>query len=175
MVLLHVLIHRTAGARCQAGARLKLLARIELGVAFTWCIVAAVAFRRLPPGLLLLNTAYVAVVSLGLGYCYFILFALSETALRIRLLLGSYIAERQGSPEPGVTPPDGYNPAAMIDQRIDRLLAMGAAREEGTRIFRVKCLVYYYALSLHLLSHAWRTALFGASSDGRSFVIWKNE
>jgi hypothetical protein len=175
MALVHLLVHRTAGARCHPGSRLKLLARIELGVTLVWVILAGIAFSHLPLGLRLLNMSYVLVVSLGLGYCYFIVFALSETALRIRLLLKSYVAERQPGDGPAATPAEEYDPAAMIGERIDRLLAMGAAREEAGKIFGSKGLVYYFALSIHCLSQVWRAAIFGAGSDGRSFVIWNEK
>ena len=131
MFVSHVLLQRTVYAGGEPKARLKLAIRIVLGVTVIWGILAAAVLSGLLLPLLLLNTAYVMFVSFGLGMCYFNVFALSETALRIRVLLETYLAEKRGetSSRPGVV--EGYDAAALIGVRVDRLLSMGAAREQG--------------------------------------------
>jgi hypothetical protein len=171
MVLLHVLVYRLRLVRDDPGARLKLLARIELAVAAAWGLMALVLFAGLPPARALLNAAYVVAVGLGMGYTYFIFFALSETALRTRLLIERYVAERHGAAGPAA---GDYHAGTMLAERIERLLAMGAAREEGGKLFGVRGLVSTFSWAVHTLTRAWRGVLFGRRPDSRTFVIWED-
>jgi hypothetical protein len=174
MVLLHVLVYRAGLVRDNPGARLKLLARIALAVSAVWGLMAVVLFAQLPLALALLNTAYVVVVSLSTGYTYFIIFSLSETALRTRLLVERYVAERRGTAGPGPDPTEDYHAGTMLSERIDRLLAMGAAREERGKLLGVRGLIFYFSWAMHTLTRIWRGILFGRRPDSRTFVIWKD-
>ena len=93
----------------------------------------------------------------------------SETALRIRFLLESYLAEKrdQAGPAPGFE--KEYDPATMIGVRIDRLLAMGAARGQDGKILMVNVPLILTAKLFHFARSVWRGVLFGSADDDRSW------
>ena len=172
--LLHLLLQRTVFSGGEPKARLNLVIRIVVGVTVVWGLLSAVVLSRLPLPLLLLNTAYVVVVSFGLGMCYFNVFALSETALRIRLLLESYVAEKQGrsTVSPGTL--RDYDASALIDVRIDRLLAMGAAREHEGKILAVSLPLIWTSKFFYVIRSNMRWLLFGSIVDDRTSEVWKD-
>ena len=174
MLLSHLLLQRTIYCTGDAKARLKLVIRIVVAVTAVWGVLSAAVLSRLPLPLLLLNTAYVMIVSFGLGMCYFNVFALSETALRIRLLLESYLAEKRGdaSWEPGI--PKDYDAATLIKVRIDRLLAMGAVREENGKILAVSTPLVLTSKLFHFIRSIWKEVLFGSVPDDRTSEVWKD-
>ena len=154
--------------------RLKLVIRIVVGVTAVWGILAAVFLWSLPVPLRLLNIAYVIVVAFGLGMCYFNVFALSESALRIRILLESYAAEKRGDPTWNSGSLKDYDAAALIGVRIDRLLALGAARERDGKIRAVSGPLILTAKLFHLIRSIWRRVLYGAALDDRTSDVWKD-
>ena len=174
IVVLHVLLQRTVYSAGEPRARLKLVIRIVLGVTALWGILAVVLLSKLPLPLLVLNTAYVIVVSFGLGMCYFNVFALSETALRIRFLLESYVAEKRGDTASTPGADEGYDAESLIGVRIDRLLAMGAAREQDGRIRMASAPLVLTSKLFHFARSVWRGVLFGPAADDRTSEVWKD-
>ena len=174
MMLLHVLLQRTVYLAGESRARLKLVIRIVTGVTAACGVLSAAMFSSLPLPLLLLNTAYVTIVSFGLGMCYFNVFVLSETALRIRLLLESYVAEKRGDKGWDHGTLKAYDAAALIGARIDRLLAMEAAREQGGKILVVSVPLVLTAKLFHFIRSIWKGVLFGPVPDDRTSDVWKN-
>jgi hypothetical protein len=175
VLLLHVLLQRTVCTGGEPRARLKLVIQIVLGVTVTWGILAAVVLRGLPVPLLLLNIIYVMIVTFGLGMCYFNVFALSETALRIRFLMEAYAAEKRGGAGAWNSRSlEDYDAATLIGMRIDRLLTMGAARERDGKILVVSVPLILTARLFHFAGSAWKHVLFGAASDDRASEVWKN-
>ncbi len=174
MMLLHLLLQRTVYSGGEPKARLKLVIRIVAGVTLAWGILSALVLSRLPWPLLWLNTAYVLVVSFGLGMCYFNVFALSETALRIRLLLESYVAEKQGRSDRPSETLKNYNAESLIRVRIDRLLAMGAAREQNGKIVAVSLPLIWTSKLIHFVGLSFRRVLFGHAGEDRTPDAWKD-
>tara|TARA_B100001123_G_C15208081_1_gene986091 strand:- start:681 stop:1211 length:531 start_codon:yes stop_codon:yes gene_type:complete len=75
-----------------------------------------------------------------IGYCYFSLIGLGETARRVRLLKDLYAA-----PE-GLNLSDilaGYSAKDMVDMRLDRLLHNGQVIQVGNRFFIGKQLMLF--------------------------------
>lgn len=173
MVLMHLTLQRTILSAGDPRARLKLVIQIVIGVTVFWGMVSAFMFRTLPAGLHFLNTAYVVFVSFGLGMCYFNVFALSETALRIRLLMNSYIAEKNNDDNWFPSVAEGYDATALIRSRIDRLLGMGAAREVSGKIVIVSFPLILTARFLHAISSAWKKLIFGTTPDSRTANVWR--
>jgi len=106
--------------------------------------------------------------------CYFNVFALSETALRIRLLLESYLAEKQGDLARTPAATEGYDAAALIGVRIDRLLAMRVAREQRGRILMVSAPLVLTSKLVHFTRSVWKRVLFGPAADDRTFEVWED-
>ena len=165
MILWHVLLQRTIFSAGEPRARLKLVIRIILGVMAIWGVLTIAVLSWLPLPLLFLNTAYVMVVSFGLGMCYFNVFALSETALRIRLLTEFYLTEKWDDTGRSRGTIREYDAATMIRVRINRLLAMGAAREQNGKILMVSAPLVMTSKLFHLARLAWRAVLFGLTPE----------
>lgn len=71
---------------------------------------------------------YVAVSSGSLSYCYFILFTMSETARRIRILVGQY-----SGVQANIKNSEPYDPKLMLEVRLKRLQDLEAVRLENGR------------------------------------------
>jgi hypothetical protein len=165
MALSHVLLYRTVFAGQEPKSRIKVLAYLVAGVIVAWGLLAVAIFWPLPWPLFALNTGYVVLVNAFLGASYFHFFLLSETALRIRILIEAYAAERSGVPAPLETTAAECDPRTMIGIRINRLLAMGAAREEGGRILACRSPLLLAARLSYACRSLWKVVLFGRSRD----------
>jgi hypothetical protein len=161
MMLLHVALQRLVYSDGEPKARLKLVIRIVMGVTIAWGLLGIGVFRSLPLSLLFLNTLYVMVVSFGLGMCYFNVFALGETALRIRFLMESYIADRRGETRRDFGASSQYDPETMVGVRIERLLALGAACEQAGKIVMTNVPLVLTAKLFYNARSLWRGVLFG--------------
>ncbi|MFQ5735564.1 MAG: hypothetical protein ACE5GY_01730 [Thermodesulfobacteriota bacterium] len=104
-------------------------------------ILWAVYLSGLSAAELLSSIAYAAVVYLALCYCYFHLFNMSETARRVRILCDIYSG---GKGDSGLS--DAYQAGAMIDARLQRLVATGQVKVSGG----------YYLISSRTLLYAAR-------------------
>ncbi len=122
--LAHLLYEQTWAKKNPPPSRQKMVAQICLWVSF-FCALGTVAFEGWLDGL------YVLAVSLGFGHVYFHIFNMSESARRIRILTSAYAAQKEGAVWEH---PRGYTPERMVEERIERLKAMGALQIRGGKL-----------------------------------------
>lgn len=123
LVVAHVLVSRYNAAQHDARSPQRSLARLILLLNIP--VLAGVLMVARVDGYQVAEIApmlaFSAVVYNGIGYAYFHVFNMSETARRVRILLflltqpGMQVSSIQG----------GYSPRAMMTTRIERLEKMG--------------------------------------------------
>ena len=84
---------------------------------------------------------YSLVVYNAIGYSYFHIFNMSETARRIRLLYELYLAGQLKSSDIS----SSYNPQDILLVRIDRLISMGQIKQADNRYMLDGYFLYYVA------------------------------
>ena len=77
-----------------------------------------------------------------LGYCYFSLIGLGETARRIRLLKDLYAVPNKGLSLSEIL--SGYSAKNMVDKRMDRLLNNGQVRLTEGRYYINKPIMLFF-------------------------------
>lgn len=106
---------------------------------------------------------YSLIVYNALGYSYFHLFNMSDTARRIRILIDVYTRGGIREDEAAAL----YDTSRMIDLRIERLLAAGQIRETGGRYVLSGSILYTAARVLHLWSALSGMALYREQKEDR--------
>ena len=113
------------------GSQQKLVMRLCLVTSFASGALALWLFRAAPVGDIALSSLYVFLISGLFGYCYFHLYNMSETARRIRILVGIYCAHH------GLTPVKSsdaqYDSKTIIANRLSRLEQAGSIVRQGDR------------------------------------------
>jgi hypothetical protein len=170
IIFLHVFLHRTLLRNHKPTDRLKILLNLIATVSIAWGVLAILIFSSVPLDKAMLNAGYVVLVSLAFGFCYYIIFTMSETARRIRILVDVYVAEQTEYEAMAYNKKASkdYNAKTMIDTRIDRLLGVGAIRERDGKIV----VAFGATLLVSKLIRFWRRVVFGNTSDGRTSQGW---
>ncbi len=122
---LQIVLNWTLFSRRQPRSRIQVAARIAALVTLLNCALTSAALAGSDAGAMAAHLLFAAIASGCLAYCYFIFFTMGETARRIRILLAYYEGQIL----------TGYGPGAMVETRIQRLLDMGAIREQNGRYF----------------------------------------
>ncbi|MBI4402635.1 MAG: hypothetical protein HY537_00650 [Deltaproteobacteria bacterium] len=114
-------------------ARQGAIAFIALCVSVVYGLVGVIAYGDCPGPTLFVHSFYLWITSLGLAYCYFHVFNMSQTARRIRILVSWYEAEKEGNQRQFGIPE--INPQAIVTDRLQLLETMGSLEQRNGRYF----------------------------------------